>query len=374
MLFGSQGTPSRKASVQETFRSGSSIDETYERAYQRLMDRLDTEAKQKEQNDKARQLQLQQFGEQERHERLQQKQLQLAHAEMLRRQAQDNHKKRLMQRSFDLSPAFDLATFPLIVNEERFTKLQKQQIMSQGLEQQLRDKEKKTAERRHLDAEFEANQASVWKSQIEANRIKEMQERLRVRDDLTKSWSDNQRAKSFMRYIEGEAKSKPLIGSQSPLETTPRKNALAYRRPTNELAYIDQGNLSPTSPMSSNSLAQSPVGDRHLSRRELAHQHKEQLRLNEINDLKIQITANASRLSSHSPTASYHKKLLDEAADLIVRVTQSRVQNEGVIKHRQPKPSRNRLDPATVKQLLGTLKPKGAMRSLSQYGRNVVAD
>eukprot|EP00359_Climacostomum_virens_P006068 CAMPEP_0204909378 /NCGR_PEP_ID=MMETSP1397-20131031/8115_1 /ASSEMBLY_ACC=CAM_ASM_000891 /TAXON_ID=49980 /ORGANISM="Climacostomum Climacostomum virens, Strain Stock W-24" /LENGTH=373 /DNA_ID=CAMNT_0052079199 /DNA_START=48 /DNA_END=1166 /DNA_ORIENTATION=+ len=365
MIFGFQPTPSRKTSVHDGFRSPASVDETYEKAYQRLMERLDVEAKQKEQQDKEYSLQLQLAKEQELLERMHQKQLQQAHAEILRRQSEENHRKRLMQRSFDLSPAFDLSSFPLVSNEEKISKSQKQQIMAQELDRQMRDKQKRSAQVKHLDAEYDACQVSVWKSQNEIQRLREMQERLKVRDELTKSWSDNQRAKSIMKYIEGESKALPqnesnLLDSELP---TVRKSPKIRRHPEAiSITPLEPIEIKPVSPTVPEFNKQTPISAmRSMTRRELALQLQEQIRQNEINSLKTQISNRASRLSSHSPTAGYHKKLLDEAAALL-----SRVQREGTIRRKKPSSIAPKLDPIAVHELLTPLRKRNAQRSLSQ--------
>lgn len=366
MIFGFQPTQPRKPSAMESSRSAATTDEAYVKAYQRLMDRLETEAKQKQHDDQAYQTQLQLIKDQERRERLQNKQLQQAHAEILRRQAEDNHKKRLKQRSFDLSPAFDLKSFPLPTSEENSLKSQKQQMMARDLEQQLRDKHQRRAEMKHLTTEYDAFQVSAWKSQNEMLRLQEIQERQRVKDDLTKSWSDNQRARTIMKFLEGKAKVNPLSEASQASELASLRSSPVRRPESIQVTPVEHIEIRPDNPKP-NRLANQAPDFTPTSRRELALQLQAQIRQNEINSLQAQISTKANRLSSHSPTSDYNKKLMDEAAVLLVRSMQSRVQREGTI--RRTKPKAYPLDaayktPSSVRQSVN--------RSFSQYGRQVV--
>jgi hypothetical protein len=122
-----------------------------------------TEARKKEEDDRAYQQHLQALKAQELEERLRKRQLCQAHAEVLRRQTEDNSRKRQMQRSFDLSPAFDLEAFPIFPNVERVSKFAKQEMFAKALEQQLLDKQRRDAENKSFDVNYEACQVSMWK-------------------------------------------------------------------------------------------------------------------------------------------------------------------------------------------------------------------
>lgn len=347
-MFGLQSL--NKSPVQNSFRSHASSDETYDMAYQRLMERLESEARQKELIDRTRLLQLQLSDEKDRKDRRHQKQLHKAHAEILRRQSEDNHKKRLMQRSYDLSPGFDLSSFPLAVRQEKYTKSQKQQIMAKDLTQQMHDKQKKIQEIRHSDAEYDSCQTSFWKSQVEMVRLQEIKHRLKVKDNLTKSWSEDRRVKSIKRYLENDTKAMPIdrrlrelsISSQSP-------NGMRYASPDED--HITRTLAESASPAMSRSIHHGPIAEaRRAARLELAERVKERIRQGEINSLRDQVLAKAIRLSSHSPTPSHHKKLLDEAAALLVSTMQTRVKNGRNMKRRKPHAAKH--NPAAIKPLL----------------------
>jgi hypothetical protein len=370
MLFGLQSSPSNKSSVQTSFQ-GSSVGETYDKAYQRLIQKLDHEAKQKEQEDKDYRLQLQLIKEEEQLERTQQRQLKKAHAEILRRQTEEARKRRLMQRSFDLSPAFDQSVFPVMPAKEKVSKAQRQQQLAQELEQQVKDKQRKYAERKHLDAEYEASQVSEWRSQLEIARISAINDRLKVKEDLTKSWSDNQRTKSIMQYIEGKAKVKPLEDSPTSRELPSIRGSPKVRSPKS--IELPPSELVNSKPVPKTDFRQSPARLGQLTRRDLALQLQEQIKQQEVNSLKTQIMERAKRLSSQSPAPSYHKHLIEEAASLLVTPKQTQVQNEGQIRRRKQPNSPRRLDPLAVKQMLSSIK-RSAHRTMSQYGRNVVGE
>jgi hypothetical protein len=307
------------------------------------MNKLEVEARQKEQEDRANVLQQQQMKDREYQERMANLQLQQVHAEILRRQSEENHKKKLMQRSVDLSPGFDLASFPLSFSREKLTKSQKQQIMARELEQQLHDKQMRKDKLRTLDAEYDALQDSMIRSQNEIDRINRLNARLKVRDELTKSWSDNKRAKSMMRYIEGKNRTNPLEDS---LYSADLLNG-SQRTRNFQSAAIDlgEGKSSPASPVqqtakralftgfkdidefSSKKRSPSKGRDRQTKQapqlKKLTHKElaklQETIRQNEISVLNAQIEEKFRQISSHSPAAAtYHKKLLDEASALLV--------------------------------------------------------
>jgi hypothetical protein len=253
--------------------------------------------------------------------------------------------------------------------------------MARELEQQLHDKQRQRDRLRTLDAEYDALQDSMIRSQNEIERINRLNARQKARDELMKSWSDKRRAKSMLRYIEGKKRTKPLEDS---LHSTDLMNSSPPTRSFHSAAIdLGEGRPSPTSPLkltakkilfsgfddlddfdrSAGSKKRSPSETPTVHPKQSPHSQKlshnklaklqEQIRENEISILNAQIKEKVRQITSHSPlhftlvisksrrrrddqlqrqrmildgvrsgnspaAATYHKNLLDEASALLV--------------------------------------------------------
>jgi hypothetical protein len=335
------------------------------------MDKLAHEAKKKEEDDKAYQRHLQALKDQELQERLRKRQLCQAHAEVLRKQTEDNSRKRQMQRSFDLAPAFDLEAFPILPEIERVSKAAKQQMMAQALERQMLDKQRRNAESKSFDVHYEASQVSMWKYQDETARTNEISDKHKAKLELTKAWSENQRARSLMKYIEGKTKALPTTELPTPSQSPRPQRSI-------EVAALDPVEIKPDAPktpqlvpdLAPQASAGSQAKVRHLTRREVAMQLQEQIRRNEVTSYQSQIAKKTNHVSSHLPQISSHnQKLMDEATSLLVRCRQDRLQKEGSIRRKFPGSIGSKLDSVSAKSISSPSKRSGYLR---QYGRQVV--